>query len=59
MNDRNFMNIENIILGIDYNWLVNLYLISVLGLSIYANKKGDRKTSLILNGIGLLSIFLL
>lgn len=54
-----FMNIENIILGIDYNLLVDLYLISVLGLSIYAHKKGDRKTSLILNGIGFLSIFLL
>lgn len=53
------MNIGNIILGINYDLLVDLYLISVLSLSFYAHKKGDRKTSLILNGIGFLSIFLL
>jgi hypothetical protein len=58
-NDRGFMSIEDIILGVNYNLLVDIYLISVLALSIYANKKGDGKTSLILNGIGFLSLFVL
>lgn len=53
------MNIENIILGIDYNLLVNLYLISLLLLSLYAYKKGDKNTHLILNIMGFISIFLL
>lgn len=53
------MNLADIILGINYELIVDAYLISLLLLSLYTFKKGDRKTSLILNGIGFLSIFVL